>query len=590
MSNRAYRFMLVALAVVAACRPLAAQDGPTAGTTASADPAAAQLTALFARGANNLVVLAGPATGAAPASGVTTYEAVFGNLGSGPDPETAAKAFVTSFGKILNFPDGAPLSGDVKKFREWSGDDGKVVSYAPTSGGDFYLPGAVTFVFKPSGSLVAVIGRFKPIVGAPGGATTAEQAKEKALEEMGNRFPESRGDITGGSTIAQYLCDSWLDSGIERTFWCEFTVGNPGMPKRALVEGSAGAVIHIEDGGLHANSAHIFDLDPRPTYSTSTRDLEDLVDPGFWHDWTINGTHFKVSPRLIAGLERAEAWTGWFDDAPLRPSPNPCFAEEMIYYQLSQGRKKALGWGATTDLARHDPMYFNHWQVPRCGHFQANSREERNCEAAAKNQAWFNPGDLTLNFSSVNPSFSGRHPGYDGTVILHEYGHFVHKMLSEHFMLGASSLREFLESIAVTEAFADVFSCSVTDQPKVAEWLGKEVRLPNGRTEDKSRNLETMQTVAQVTGGSQPDPHDMAAAYATSVWKLRTDSTLSKDDTIKTLIAAMRLCKLPCNFRNAALAFLAADQMLAGTPHTRSIATLFHTQGLVPPLKTTAGP
>lgn len=567
------------------CGVAVAQD-PTAGTTPTADPAQAQVAALFAADAGSVLVPSGPASGT-PASQPTTYEAVFGNLGSGGDTETVAKAFVTSYGKILNFPDGPPLAGDVTKFREWSGDDGKLVVYAPTNGGRAYLPGAVTFVFKPSGALVGVIGRYKPVTGAVGNSTTPEQAQALAIAKIEEMFPETRGQVTGGSTIATFLSDNWLGSGVEPVYHCEFTVGNPPMPKRALIEGSVGVVILVEDGGHRANSAHIFEKDAAPVYGTVTRDLEDLVEPpGFFDDWTINGTHFKVGNLIPAGIERAEAWTGWFNDNPLRPNPNPCFSEEMIYYHLTEARKKILTWGGTADLAQHDPLYFNHYVIPRCGSFDANSREEQECEQRQSNQAWFNPGDMTLNFAARNPAFNGKNPAYDATVIYHEYGHFVHKMLSEHFLLGASSLNDHKEAAACAEAFADVLSGSISNQPKIAEWLASNVEV-GGRTRDLSRNLETLRTVDDVTRVRDPEPHDMAAAFATTVWKLRRDGTLSADETIKTMIAGMRLSKLPCTFRNSALAFLAADRMLAGTPHTAAIGATFHAQGLVPALKVT---
>jgi hypothetical protein len=575
-----------------------AQDppGPTGNTSASAD--AALLQQLLNISPGKIFVLHGGNNDATTVNTANDIFAVWGEVGSGSlsDAENTAKQFVRTYGRLLGFPAGEPLVAPIRKFREWpksgtTDDGGKFLQYCTAldgpQGPHFYLPSMVVFCFRSDGKLVAVIGRSKPIVAPRVAAGTAEEAIARATRLIELNFPESKGKISGNGEIAEYLTDGFNSTTeedfIRRVFVVGLTVGDPPMPKRAIIGGPEDL---IEDARQLENSCDVFEWDPGTSYATVNRDLVDLIHPGFIPDWTVNGTHFKVDPRITTAVARASDWNGWWDEEPKDPTdPNPKFGELHVYYHLTEARKKALGWGATKDVEKHDPLFFDHWIVPRCTGFMPNSAGEKACEERHRNNAWFNPYDTTLNFASSNVTFTNRYPAYDASVIYHEYGHFVHKMLSEHWKQGVFDGGHQMFATVISEGFADLYAASCTGQAKVAGWyMAKKKKASGSGTEDKSRNLDSPMTMTRAVQENM-SPHDGSQMFSSALWKLRSDNVLAGDAMIKTAIAAMRLCRLPCDVENAAMAVLAADQMLTSSPHTQKIGERLNAQHLLPPLR-----
>ena len=570
---RSVPFALAALLLCAA--PLLADD-----------PGAAQLTDLLSKGAGKVFAVPASDEATAPIVGL------FGELGSGSlsDAEGTAKTFVKSYGKILGFPDGDSLGGNVKKLREWSGgDDGKFLAYTLTDGGYAYLPSMVVFGFRSDGKLVAATGRMKPLSGARIAALSDQELLSKAQQAIAEKFPEVKdaSKLTGDGKAAEYLIDAFTaDHGVDRVVSLALTTGSPPIPHHVVMVASSGFVIEVTDGRLLENSAHVYELDPSG-FSTPALDLPDLIYPGFWPKWTINGKHFKVDPTLKPGTPRAKAWTGWFDDDPNTPTwPNPPFAEEMVYRHLHVSREKAVSWGAGKDLDQHDPLYFNHFQEVRCDNI-TDSKQKDACVANETDNAWYNPADPSLHFASKKVKAAGS-PAYDATIISHEFGHFVHCMCNEHFRLGGG-IYDWLEAGGVAEGFGDLFSASVTGHSVIAKWFAG--AISNGPFDvDMSRDVEKPMKRSDMkrywerafNAGGVPDAHEIGKLYASAVWKLRTSSTLSGDETIKRAIAGLRMSLLPSTFTNAALGLVAADQMMSSSPHTSGILKVFQDYELLP--------
>lgn len=562
-------------------------------SAAPVDDTAAQETALLNKSPGKVFLLTSDEPG--QTDGVVI--AAFGELGTGPiaDAPNTAKTFIGTYGKVLGFFESPPLGGNMKVFRDHQDSNGRILSYCPAdAAGAFFLTGMVTFVFKANGDLVAALGGMVPLGAiAPGGMTPAE-AVVKAREELKKAFPEERDTITGDGEVAQYLAEVEAPNGDRNTlriYSVTLKLGDPSIPKRCVLTANGGLVLATQDARAFANSAHVYLKDGSES-DTTTKDLDDLVDPGFWPSWKINGTHIKVDPRITPSIERASAWTGWFNDDPIEKyMPNPPFAEENIYYHLQEARKKAIGWGLEDDLKKIDPIFFNHWKAPKCDRFPKDSAARKACECFQTSNGWFDPADRSINFASNNKRLRDRHTGFDGTFITHEYGHLIHSLLSPHYNLGWRNRRGMDDTGAVAEAVADVFSCTVYDTNTFAKWVAQTVQpcedTSNDAAPDLSRNLEQERLLPAVRGA---EIHERGRAFSSAIWKLRKDGTLNPNELVKTTFAAMRISNLPSHFQNIAMGFMAADQMLASTPHTQKIFDLFKHHGILGVIKTSAAP
>lgn len=588
--------MRILLLLLLALPALAQSPSPAASPAAPVDDAAAQETALLNKSPGKVFLVTDDEPGMT--GGIVV--AAFGELGTGPiaDAPNTAKTFVSTYGKALGFfYGGPPLGGNIKVFSDHQDATGRVIAYCPTDGADaFFLNGMTVFVFKPNGDLVAVVGGHLPVQNdlAPV-SMTVPQAIVKAREEIKKAYPEERDTITGDGEVAQFLQQLELPdatSATARVYAVTLKLGDPSIPKTCYILANNGNVLAVEDARMFANSAHVYLKDGSES-DTTTRDLDDLVDPGFWPSWKINGTHIKVDPRITPSIERASAWTGWFNDDPLEDgATNPPFVEENIYYHLQETRKKAIAWGLENDLKKVDPIYFNHWKSPKCDRFPAGSDERQKCECFQTSNAWFDPADKSLNFASNNRRLQGRHTGFEGNVMAHEYAHFIHKLISPHNKLGFKNLQGREDAQAVGEAVADIFACSVYDTSVIAKWVLSRVQpcvddLSNRPYPNGSRDIDVEKKLPDVRTAPI---HERGRAFSSAVWKLRKDGTLSADDTVKTTLAAMRISPLPSHFQNIAMAFMAADQMLAGTPHTQKIFDMFKHHGILGVVKTSANP
>jgi hypothetical protein len=350
-------------------------------------------------------------------------------------------------------------------------------------------------------------------------------------------------------------------------FRVSLNVGTPPLPRRVMVA-SDGEVLWVEDGRQAAADGEVFPSNPDKDGEPVEKDLPDIVHPGFWSYYTVNGTHIKVQTTVP---ERASSFWGGFEDEPFEPDPNPKFAEVNVYYHLSQARAAALAAGVTeAELAPYTPLYFDHWVD------------------AQQNNAWFNPATMTLNFACENyahprfpdrPDSPGKHPAYDSSVIYHEYGHWLQKVLSPHHDLGGHFLY-LKESQAVQEAVGDAFAALVTRQPKIAAWYF-------GAGHERDIETQTGKYTDVIPCWTEPRPdgkgkeiHAAAIALSSVIWKAK--NTMGEEKALKMLIAAMRMANLPGDFRNMAFALLAADQQQNRGLYGSSLIRLILDNAIVP--------
>ena len=590
--------------------PSAGAQGPSPGSAPSVDTSPGSTGALMldliqTDLSHNFLVLQGAdvhALGHRSEDDQRLLEAAYGNLQNGSlgDTDSTIKEFMKKHGKLFGFAENQdPLAG-MHKFREFSSGDGKWLQYCPVKDGLDYVSALMTYVFRSSGQLCAVVGRYRPLTGAIGGGLSKQAAIQKAVDQIKKDIPWVEPDVTGPVKIAECLVsDVNGQSTPQRLISVTLVVGDPPRPKRVILLGS-GDALWTEDGAYSGCTGAIFKQDPvTDNEERSKEDLPDIVPAAhFWKSYVINGTNVKVdSPEAPS---RASSFFGNFSHAAFEPDPNEKFAEYNAYYYLTRGLKRAQEAGLTDkETQPFLPLYFDHWAGQECYHLESTENDTDPAEAAKKDKeaadcrrqkmgnAWFDPGSMHIYFANDNTGFvrktegdkkTYKHTAYESTIATHEFGHWVHYILNPHHLLTGTETAN-LEGRAVQEAVADIFSAIICDNPVIAGYfLGDAKR--DMRTKFKYVDVIPMWSVPVPAGEKGKTYHAASQAFSGTFWEIKGDL---HDDALalRILIAAMRMCHTPCRFQNMAEAVLAMDQQLNSSPLGKRMADRFRTTEMV---------
>jgi hypothetical protein len=531
-------------------------------------------------------------------------EALFGKIqtGSFADTDTTIKEFSKKYGKLLGVPDGKDSLTGYREFRKFSHANGKWIQYTPHKGGLDDISAMMTYVFRDNGTLCAVMGRYRPVTGNVGGGLSRKAAIKKAQAQIKLDIPFAEPNISGPVKITECLVD---DPGDERKsvrlIGVTLDVGDPPKPKRVLMLGS-GEVLYTEDGAYQV-SGQVFANDPESdSESTVSKDLPDIIHPGaFWRSYVIDGKNVKPDPGVAS--HRASSFLGFFNEKPFEPDPSEPFAEVNTYHYITKALAKAREGGLTEDETKPFlPLYYDHWVYPDCAHLDPDEKDKgkvkKQKEEAAEacfeqqsNNAWFNPTSTRLYFAmrnfnkprkKVGDKETYKHPAYEGTVIVHEFGHWMHYVMNPHHDLTGTNNAN-LEARSCAEGVADIFAALTQGDHVIANYYLEDQKR------DLSKDTKYIDVIPIMNrrpkdGEKGASMHNASLAFSSCFWKLKSD--LGEGLALKVLIGAMRVCHLPGRFQNMAQATLAMDQLLNPSPMGKRMAYKMRDnqiiQGVVP--------
>jgi Zn-dependent metalloprotease len=219
--------------------------------------------------------------------------------------------------------------------------------------------------------------------------------------------------------------------------------------------------------------------------------------------------------------------------------------------------------------------------------------------------AWYDPIQNSLAFGKGGLWSWYRSYARDSSVIYHEYTHAVVNQIAPIWEVAEP------ESGALNEAFADYFSASIREDPKVGQWVMGGVRLGNPRDLTEFRRYEKS---GECRDGNEYDYcrlpegkkledlhdqekrkydygwiHDNSLIFSSALWEIRRAISRRATDAI----VLRAIAKKPLSFADGVAYILLADDELYGdgdisngTPHMKEILQAFTRRGLFSSLPT----
>ena len=230
---------------------------------------------------------------------------------------------------------------------------------------------------------------------------------------------------------------------------------------------------------------------------------------------------------------------------------NPKFLETNVYYHLTRAHEFAVHIGAHEVDEKH--LTYDVWQ------------KYEPSDDSSHDNAYFSSNDYSLHFDQYNPHFKV-HPGLDASVVYHEYGHYVERILSPRYS-NTGSRAEILEARGVGEGFGDFFANALTGNPEQGVvFCG-----------NRSRNAANTLTYKDIYG---KEVHTQGQVFSGMAWDMRLK--LGADVAQKLVIAGVRAARAPVTFRNAMTGILVADFQLYAGAHVADLKQIFAARGIDP--------
>lgn len=324
-----------------------------------------------------------------------------------------------------------------------------------------------------------------------------------------------------------------------RAYQVRFTTRQPLGDWIFFVDASQGTVL---DGynAIHfaSGKGHLYNTNPERDENVVTSELSDLNDSG-----SLSGLYFTVQNDEDNTENATSTGPGTFDFLYAEPSDSH-FDEVMVYYHLS----KVAEFFRNVGHAEHREPMAAHVHVPNP--YTGSPNYDNAYFSSFDNAVYFGHGDSLNDLAK------------EAAVIYHEYTHSV-----------VHAVQPFLgtqEAGALHEGYADYFACSLTNDPKIGEFVVGQLG------QEYLRDLRNQKTYEDYTG---TDVHADGAIWGSTCWRIQDGLGRRVAD----LLIYESLWYLPQNatFLDASDAILQADTALFSGEHLEQLERIFEDKKII---------